>query len=76
LAKAVRSDAQTPGFLSFECPKCAFVLIEVAKGEARATEDDLVALLKPSPDASLKIWPVGKMVGNVRNNGPHLALPV
>ena len=34
--------------------------------------DELVALLKPSPDASLKIWPVG----NVRNNGPHLALPV
>jgi putative SOS response-associated peptidase YedK len=45
-------------------------------GEAPATEDELVALLKPSPDASLKIWPVGKMVGNVRNNGPHLALPV
>jgi Uncharacterized conserved protein len=39
-------------------------------GEATATEDELVALLKPSPDASLKIWPVGKMVGNVRNNGP------
>ena len=44
--------------------------------EAPATEDELVALLKPSPDASLKIWPVGKMVGNVKNNGPHLALPV
>ena len=23
--------SKTPGFLSFECPKCAFVLIEVAK---------------------------------------------
>ena len=23
-----------PGFLSFECPKCAFVLIEVAKEDA------------------------------------------
>jgi putative SOS response-associated peptidase YedK len=45
-------------------------------GEAPATEDDLVALLKPSRDESLKIWPVGKMVGNVKNNGPHLALPV
>jgi putative SOS response-associated peptidase YedK len=45
-------------------------------GEASATEDELVALLKPSPGASLKIWPVGKMVGNVKNNGPHLALPV
>jgi putative SOS response-associated peptidase YedK len=41
-------------------------------GEAPASEDELVALLKPSPDASLKIWPVGKMVGNVKNNGPHL----
>ena len=39
-------------------------------GETPATEDELMALLKPSPDASLKIWPVGKMVGNVRNNGP------
>ena len=29
-------------------------------GEAPATEDELVALLKPSPDASLKMWPVGK----------------
>ncbi len=45
-------------------------------GEAPATEDELLALLRPSPDASLKIWPVGKMVGNVKNNGPHLALPV
>ena len=40
-----------------------------------ATEDELAALLKPSPDASLKIWPILKMVGNVKNNGPHLALP-
>jgi len=24
----------------------------------------------------LKIWPVDKMVGNVRNNGPQLILPV
>jgi hypothetical protein len=24
----------------------------------------------------LKIWPVDKMVGNVRNNGPQLVLPV
>jgi len=26
-----------PGFLSFECPKCAFVLIEVAKEDAPPT---------------------------------------
>jgi putative SOS response-associated peptidase YedK len=27
-------------------------------------------MLKPCPDESLKIWPVNKMVGNVRNKGP------
>jgi putative SOS response-associated peptidase YedK len=35
-----------------------------------------VALLKPCPDETLKIWPVDKMVGNVRNNGPQLVLRV
>jgi putative SOS response-associated peptidase YedK len=39
-------------------------------------EDDLLALLKPAPEQALKIWPVDKMVGNVRNNGPQLILPV
>jgi hypothetical protein len=29
-----------------------------------------------SRDEALKIWPVEKMVGNVRNNGPQLILPV
>jgi putative SOS response-associated peptidase YedK len=32
--------------------------------------------LKSCPDEALKIWPVDKMVGNVRNNGPQLILPV
>ena len=45
-------------------------------GEEPASEQDLLALLKPSPDEVLKIWPVDKMVGNVRNNGPQLILPV
>ena len=27
----MRLEIRTPGFLSFECPKCAFVIIEVAK---------------------------------------------
>jgi hypothetical protein len=27
----LRLDTQTQGFLSFECPKCAFVVIKVAK---------------------------------------------
>ena len=31
---------------------------------------------RPCPDEALKIWPVDKMVGNVRSNGPQLILPV
>ena len=45
-------------------------------GEELANEQELLALLKPCPDEALKIWLVEKMVGNVRNNGPHLILPV
>ena len=45
-------------------------------GEEPASEQDLLALLRPCPDEALKIWPVDKMVGNVRNNGPQLILPV
>jgi putative SOS response-associated peptidase YedK len=41
-------------------------------GEQPATEQDLLALLKPCPDEVLKIWPVGKDVGNVKNNGEQL----
>jgi hypothetical protein len=35
----------------------------------------LLALLKPCPDETLKIWSVDRMVGNVKNNGPQLILP-
>jgi putative SOS response-associated peptidase YedK len=45
-------------------------------GEEPASEQDLLALLKPCPDEALRIWPVDRMVGNVRNNGPQLILPV
>ena len=31
---AMKLESKTPRFLSFECPKCAFVLIEVAKEDA------------------------------------------
>ena len=44
-------------------------------GEVPASEEELLALLKPCPDDALKIWPVGKMVGNVNNKGPELAMP-
>ena len=36
----------------------------------------MLALLKPCADEALKIGPVDKMVGNVRNNGLQLILPV
>jgi putative SOS response-associated peptidase YedK len=45
-------------------------------GEEPASEQELLALLKPCADAALKIWPVDRMVGNVRNNGSQLILPV
>jgi putative SOS response-associated peptidase YedK len=41
-------------------------------GEASANEAELKALLKPYPSEQMKLWPVDKNVGNVRNNGPDL----
>ena len=45
-------------------------------GEEPAVEEELLAMLKPCPDEPLKIWPVNKTVGNVRNKGPQLAMPL
>ena len=45
-------------------------------GEEPATDEELLAMLGPSPDQVLKVWPVDKKVGNVRNKGGELALPV
>ncbi len=45
-------------------------------GEEPASEQDLLALLRPCRVEDLKIWPVDKKVGNVRNDGPQLVLPV
>jgi putative SOS response-associated peptidase YedK len=45
-------------------------------GEQPASDDELLALLKSCPDEALKIWPVGKAVGNVKNKGPQLAMAV
>ncbi len=41
-------------------------------GEA---EGDPRRLLRPARDGTLRLWPVGKAVGNVRNDGPELLLP-
>jgi hypothetical protein len=45
-------------------------------GEEPATEEELLGLLKPCPDEALKIWPVNKAVGNVRNKGRELIEPL
>jgi putative SOS response-associated peptidase YedK len=45
-------------------------------GETAAAEEELLALLKPCPDAALKIWAVNKRVGNVRNQGAELLAAV
>jgi putative SOS response-associated peptidase YedK len=45
-------------------------------GEKAATEAELLAMLKPCPDEALKIWPVDKAVGNVRNKGRQLITPL
>jgi putative SOS response-associated peptidase YedK len=58
--------------------KLCYLYTTMAKwlGEEPASEQELLALLKPCPDEALKIWPVDRMVGNGRNNGRQLILPV
>jgi putative SOS response-associated peptidase YedK len=41
-------------------------------GEA---EGEVPALMKPAPEDVLRIWPVDRKVGNVRNEGPTLLEP-
>jgi len=45
-------------------------------GATPATADELRAMLKPLPDGMLDIWPVDKRVGNVKNEGADLAVPI
>jgi putative SOS response-associated peptidase YedK len=45
-------------------------------GEESATHEELLAPLRPCPDDWLKIWRVDNKVGNVKNNGPELILPL
>ena len=45
-------------------------------GEETATNEELLAMLRPSPDQVLKVWPVDNKVGNVRNRGAELVVPV
>jgi putative SOS response-associated peptidase YedK len=41
-------------------------------GEA---DGDPSSLLRPAPEDVLRVWPVGKAVGNFRNDGPELLEP-
>ena len=40
------------------------------------SEGDPSILLRPVPEDVLRVWPVGKKVGNVKNDGPGLLEPV
>ena len=44
-------------------------------GETPAGEAALKALLRPYLSERMKLWPVGRAVGNSRNDGPELAEP-
>ncbi len=43
---------------------------------ARTDPDELRALLEPVPPGTLRAYPVGSAVSNVRNNGPELTEPL
>jgi putative SOS response-associated peptidase YedK len=45
-------------------------------GEKPASDAELKALLKPYPSGEMKIWPVNRRVGNVRNDDAALAEPI
>jgi putative SOS response-associated peptidase YedK len=45
-------------------------------GEVPATEEELTALMGPYPSGGMKLWPISKRVGNVRNNDADLAAEV
>jgi putative SOS response-associated peptidase YedK len=45
-------------------------------GEDPAMNEQLLDLLTACPDEWLKVWPVDKKVGNVRNQGAELVLPI
>jgi putative SOS response-associated peptidase YedK len=52
------------------------VIIEKADWKVWLGEDgDVSALLRPLPMDRLRIWPVARMVNNVKNDGPELLEP-
>jgi putative SOS response-associated peptidase YedK len=45
-------------------------------GETTTSGADLKELLAPYPADQMELWPVDKRVGNVKNEGPELAVPI
>ena len=45
-------------------------------GEAEASLDELLALLVPYPAELMRVYPIGKGVGNVKNDEPGLLEPI
>src|SRR5437762_5157352 len=45
-------------------------------GEAEASPDELLALLQPYSAELMRVYPIGKAVGNVRNDEPGLLAPL
>ncbi|MDB5405357.1 MAG: hypothetical protein JWL84_269 [Rhodospirillales bacterium] len=41
-------------------------------GEEEASADELQALLRPYPHESMRVYPIGPAIGNVKNEGPEL----
>jgi len=39
-------------------------------------EGDRAILLRSAPESVLRLWPIDKKVGNVRNDGPGLIEPI
>ena len=54
------------------------VILEQADWPAWLDEEpgDPTLLLRPAPEGILRIWPIDKRVGNVRNDGPELLEPI
>jgi putative SOS response-associated peptidase YedK len=45
-------------------------------GEAETSPEELLGLLLPYPEALMRAYPIGKAVGNVRNDEPGLLAPM
>ncbi len=41
-------------------------------GEEPTNDNELKSMLKPFPSERVSVWPVGKAVGNVKNDAPEL----